>query len=529
MSPDVGIVKMPPLWTPERVYAAYRIFLAAALLVLFMVTLPAPVVGQADPSLYFIAALCFLALTIISTLLIRPLARRFPHWAPMPPIVIDVVLLTLLLHASGGVRSNLGVLLMVTVAAANILLPGRGGLFVAALATLAIMFEQFWFSVQEAKTNPLHLTEPALLGVSFFATAIIIRLIAQRLATSEALAQTQQQAIERLEALNNKIVQRMRTGVLVLDERLNVVLANPSAEQFFTTAHSLTTGSPAPPRLRELYYHWRANPQQHRPSMQLSATGPSVLVRFAPLDVAPYRLTLVFLEDERQLVQQAQQLKLSSLGRMSATIAHEIRNPLSAINHAADLLADVERSGEDSRLVEIIRAHVLRVNRIIDDVLSLSRRPDSVAQRLPLRDLLKDLKQSLVDRDMDVDRIHIDESAPNIEVRFDPAQLEQVLLNLISNARLYGGEETEIWLSLGIDPAFNLPWLRVQDTGPGISGQVEANLFEPFFTTSREGTGLGLFICRELCEANQARIDFEPSETGACFVITFAHPDRVFQ
>lgn len=512
-------------WTPGRVYATYRLLLAGALLGTFLVSWPTPVVGGRDPGLFLAGAIAFVLLALGATLWMRVLTRRFPNWGSLPAVIVDVVMLTVLMHASGGISSSLGVLLVVTVAAGGILLPGRGGLFIAALATMAVMFEQFWFSIQESRPNPLHLTESALLGVSFFVTALIISLIVQRLVRSEALAESRQRAIHQLEALNRKIVQRMRTGVLVINEGGQVLLANSAARQFFGTD---VEGRALPEPLRERFVQWRAQPERPRSSLDLGPAAPAVMVGFASLEGDEEALTLVFMEDERQLVQQAQQLKLSSLGRMSATLAHEIRNPLSAIHHAAELLEDGHRNPEDARLVEIIRSHVRRVNRIIDDMLNLSRRPASVARRFELGAAVRDFLDRHHNPAVDRDRVRLALPPEPVEVRFDPQQLEQVLDNLVSNAFRHGGRDVEVTLSVGMEARFELPWLRVRDTGPGLSPDVRAQLFEPFFTTSTQGTGLGLFVCRELCEANQARLDVEDIERGTSFVITFAHPDRVF-
>jgi len=514
-------------WTPIRVYAAYRIFLALSLITIFFLTLPTPRVGASNPALYAVAALAYLALTITSALIRERIRRQLFSWTPLIPFFVDVLLLAILIHASGGISSNLGILLMVSVAAANIVAPGRGGLFIAALASLAVMFEQFWFGLQSMRDNPFNLTEPALLGISFFATALIIRQISLRLAVSEQVAEQRRQAIHQLEAVNKQIVQRMRTGIIVIDPQFRVLIANPSAQSLFPEQRTLVD-FPVPDAVRDLYYQWRINPAQHRPSVQFSPTGPQVMVRFAALEVHPDPLTLVFLEDQRQLAQQAQQLKLSSLGRMSATIAHEIRNPLSAINHAAGLLAESPRENEDQRLLEIIQNHVKRVNGIIDDVLSLSRRQTGEAERFPLKRALENLVESLQQQGFDNSRVDIHVADPLLEVRFDPDQLHQVLLNLTTNAFRHGGKEVHVRISTGVEPQLKLPWLRVTDTGAGVEEKVRANLFEPFFTTSKQGTGLGLFVCRELCEANQARLDFEPGNPGSVFVITFAHPDRIF-
>lgn len=514
-------------WTPEKVYASYRIFLAASILPIYYFNTGSNL-GNTYPRLFEIAAITFLLLTCASALLQAIYRERGRRWSPLVTVVVDILFLTTFIHASGGIGNNLGVLMLVTVAAANILLPGRIGLFVASLATLSLMFEQLWFGLQQSRQNPFHLAEPALLGVAFFVVAVITRQIVDRLASSEALSAQRAQALQQLEALNKQIVQRMRTGILVIDPDFRILLANPSAEALIPTESGLG-GTPLPERLRELYYSWRVNPTMQRPSIQFSPTGPTLLIRFANLDVEYGQLTLVFLEDHRQLAHEAQQMKLNSLGRMTATIAHEIRNPLSAINHAAGLLADGEHDKAEQRLLEIILSHVKRVNNIIDDVLNLSRRPANASQRLALRDAIDHLLQELEETGQPHERITVEAPDYPVEVRFDPDQLHQVLTNLVANAFRHGGDDVRITIRFGIDERTELPWMRIIDNGLGITKEAEANLFEPFHTTSRQGTGLGLFVCRELCEGNQARLDYEAQDQGARFIITFAHPDRVFQ
>jgi len=517
------------LWTPARVYAAYRIILALSLVAVFYLVPDSVLTSSSQPSLFIATALLYVLITLLSTALMAPLRQRFPQWSSLLPILVDVLLLTLLIHASGGTKSTLSVLLMVTVAAASILLPGRGGLLVAALASLAMMFEQFWFSIQLHQGNPWHLTESAMLGFAFFATSIIIHLIAQRLERSEALAETRHKAIAQLEELNWQIIQRMRTGIIVFDHSQRIVQANKAAEIVMLSGHSTLINSTLPPSLTALLRQWQNNPVQHRPAIQLIAGGATVLVRFALLDHEEQPLTLAFLEDQRQLAQEAQQLKLASLGRMSATIAHEIRNPLSAINHASDLLAEAELEEGDRRLLAIISANVVRMNGIIDDVLSLSRRQAGAAERIVLAEFIERVCALWREQEnIDAQRLQVN-IPTTLQIRFDLGQLEQVLNNLIGNAFHHSDEAVQVVLSAGQQQDSGLPWLKIADTGPGIPAEAQPHLFEPFFTTSRQGTGLGLFVCRELCEANQAQLELEETASGTSFVITFAHPDRVFQ
>jgi len=524
----------PLVWTPARVYAGYRIVLAVLLVTLYSLAPSSMLGSNSQPNLFIGTAAIYLLLTLVSTTLMSPLRRLFPQWASLLPVMVDVLLLTALIHASGGIKSNLSVLLMVTVAAASILLPGRGGLLVAAIASISVIFEQFMFSIQEHNENPWLLTESAMLGLGFFVTAIIIHQIAQRLASSEALTETQQKAISQLEELNNQIVQRMRTGILVFDGDNRIVLANKAAESLLPNyLPAKTTGSATPSEvpaaLVNLRKQWLDNPVQSRPAIQLSPGGATTLVRFARLEHAEQSLTLTFLEDQRQLAQEAQQLKLASLGRMSATIAHEIRNPLSAISHAAGLLSEATLEDGDRRLLDIVQNHVRRVNGIIDDILNLSRRQAGAAERLNLHEISEKIQQHWQQHEP-TNAAQLTFNIPeNVIIRFDPGQLEQVLHNLISNAFRHGGNGARVTVKAGNNTHNGLPWMSVSDSGNGIDDSVRPHLFEPFFTTSRQGTGLGLFVCRELCEANQAQLDLEPSTEGASFMITFAHPDRVFE
>ena len=516
----------PQLWTPIRVYTAYRILLAMLLLVVFLASSEAPMLGQFNPSLFLYTSMAYVGLTFMSVLLKAPLYRGRPLM-PLIPVLSDVLVLTLLIHASGGIESNLTVLLLVTVAAASIILPGRLGLLTAALATFAVMFEQVYFALQAAANDPFQMTESGTLGVAFFAVALITRQVAQRLASSEQLAARQHGAIQHLQALNQQVVERMRTGILVFNTDFSIELCNRSAQELFP---GTAEGQRLPECLVAHFQQWQADPDEQLPPLPADRERPALDARFALLDSGDTNnaSVILFLEDRARLMQEVQQLKLASLGRMSATIAHEIRNPLSAINHASQLLEEGIAEEEDKKLLRIIQKHVARVNGIITDILGLSRRQASSAEKLSLRQIVGNSVNRWREggRDPSLLRAMIPDNLP--EVRFDVRQLDQVLDNLLGNALRHGGGK-KIEITAGAHPVTGLPWLKIRDYGPGVTPEAVDNLFEPFFTTSREGTGLGLFLCRELCESNQARLEHEAADPGASFVITFAHPDRVFQ
>ena len=238
---------------------------------------------------------------------------------------------------------------------------------------------------------------------------------------------------------------------------------------------------------------------------------------------------LIFIEDIAELRQRAQQLKLASLGRLTASIAHEVRNPLGAINHAGQLLNESDSiSQEDKRLTQIINDHSVRVNTIIENVLSISRREQSIPEKIDISTWLKMFKNELVSRyDLGKGSIKLETSEDKISIRMDPSQLQQVLWNLSENALRYSKEKPVLIFSTGIDSETERPYIDIIDHGPGISDEIRESLFEPFFTTETKGSGLGLYLARELCEANQATLVLQSSSNkGTVFRIMFMYISR---
>jgi two-component system sensor histidine kinase PilS (NtrC family) len=277
---------------------------------------------------------------------------------------------------------------------------------------------------------------------------------------------------------------------------------------------------------------WREDTQLRISPFHISQETPEVRVAFSAVrSDDPKGDVTIFLEDTGEIQQQAQQLKLAALGRLSASIAHEIRNPLGAISHAAQLLNESQNLDQaDGRLTDIIHNHCQRMNSVIENVLELSRRKPPIPVRLNLSNFLDEFRTGFIES-VDEAVIEIDVKPRDTEVRVDKSQLGQALTNLVENGVRYSresGREPYVRLEGGVDPRTERPFLNVIDRGPGVPEDKLARLFEPFFTTEASGTGLGLYISRELCEANQARLNYQPQpEGGSCFRISFAHPDRI--
>jgi two-component system sensor histidine kinase PilS (NtrC family) len=325
----------------------------------------------------------------------------------------------------------------------------------------------------------------------------------------------------------------MRTGILVLDPQNHILLANNGAQNLLGKDElaGQMLDSQCPELLKSLQ-HWLANPTLRPQSIRAFANGPTLQPSFVHLQRGNQQNILVFLEDISQIAQQAQQLKLAALGRLTAGIAHEIRNPLGAISHAAQLLQESEElQGPDRRLAQIVQDHSRRMNLVIENVLQLSRRRQSDPQLLDLKYWLTRFASEFRSSSGADQTLHLATLGSTLQTRMDPHQLTQVLTNLVQNGLRYSAKKNaqgQVWLKLFRDPESDLPVLEVEDDGEGVPAEQLHNIFEPFFTTESKGTGLGLYISRELCESNQARLDYKPREQGgSCFRITFAHPRKL--
>lgn len=517
-------------WQPLRLLNLYRLILSGLFVVLAYANFEFPTVGQFNPQLFTTVAIVYFIIALAITFTI---AWRRPNFTVQvySHVLVDMVAITLLMHASGGIKSGLGMLLIVAVASGSILLAGQAAIRFAAAAALLTLGEHVYFQL----TNPLQgtdYTHAGLLGAAFFATALLGHALAKRIRESEALAERRGIDLANMEQLAQYAIQRMQTGIVVIDDQERLWLINESARHLLGL-HETPQRTPLTqfcPTLAEQYHQWRDNdnysPSRFRPAQNVT----EILPRFAKL--GDEGGTLIFLEDTATLAQQAQQLKLASLGRLAGSIAHEIRNPLGAISHAGQLLAESTHldSGE-LRLTEIIRSNSLRMNHIIENVLQIGRRrqakPEDIHLESWLHEFVDEFSRS---QQINPECIVTSVSPSSLSVHFDPNQLHQIIWNLCHNAvrhsrNLRGQPHVEI--HVGVQSDTPIPYLDVIDNGPGIDAESVDHIFEPFFTTETKGTGLGLYIARELSECNQAHLAYLPAANGgSCFRLMFADPRR---
>jgi len=533
-----------------RVYTYYRTLLGSVLLLMFQGQFATKVLGNDNPDLFFYSSLVYTAINFV-TLVVMWQVRFAPSQRKLfSSLLIDIVAISLLMHASGGALSGLGYLLLVAIAAGGMMLRERVALFLAALATIVIISEGIYRFLFVTADNKLIFASSAL-GVLAFVTTLIFQYLTKKIRLSTEEAQAQAKHAAHLQKLAQLIVERMRTGIIVLNQQQEIELFNQSALNMLGLSEKgnqkITLADI--PELKEKLLSWQQHLSDHSPVLKLQETTNAELkVNFAYLEPNNTNETLIFLEDIRALHQQAQQLKLASLGRLTASIAHEVRNPLGAISHASQLLGESPAlPASDQRLLDIINNHSKRVSQIIENILQLSRRKAANPQRIDLQEWLTNFIADYKSSRSDGNHIHIsllqktlgipltteDESAKAqhaIEAKFDTSQLQQVLTNLFDNGIRYSKINTgkaDLRLEIGIDSHQQQPYIRVIDYGVGISDNNSKHLFEPFFTTESMGSGLGLFISKELCEANQASISYIRTAMGeSCFHLQLAHPDK---
>lgn len=516
-------------WKALQYLNLYRLSLALVIVTLNMLDITPRPLGEHDMELLKFSALFYLVYNLVNVFTILNQRPAFTKQLDIQ-VLIDIVIITFMMHASGGAGSGLGALLVVAVAGGSLLAGGRTAAFFAAIAALAVLLDQI-YTVLEGGMPSTSYTQAGLLGVTFFVTAMIGHTLARRIKDSEALAEKRGIDLANMAQLTEYIIQRMQTGVIVLDGNNRIRLINESARHLLGTQQEhYTSIESLSPALAEHLSRWRQDSNYLAPIIRPSSTGSGVLPRFAMLGDNTNPGTMIFIEDTAATAQQAQQLKLASLGRLTASIAHEIRNPLSAISHAGQLLEEAKQSDpSDRRLTEIIRTHSQRVNTIIENIMQLSRRQQTHSEEIDLGHWLRDFHREFCHDNpgsADIMKIHL--NPEKIMIRFDNSQLTQVITNLCRNAIRHCRRSDAPWVILrpGLSDEANRPYLEIVDNGPGVADEDINKLFEPFFTNSNEGTGLGLYIARELCESNQSQLDYLPQKHGACFRITFADPRR---
>lgn len=516
----------------HAIYNLYRLVLALILLISYYYRSATSPLGALDSTLFLNTTIAYAVLNILSLL---PTERVLARWRHTPSYfalinVGDILMLVLLCYASGGVASGLAPLLIMPVATGSLLFGIRLSTFFAAVATIALFYGEFYIYLTVPNSEDYYF-QTGLLGLLLFISAWSTQWVSGRIKEKDLVNRRQAASIQALQQINQQIIARMQTGIVVIDQDEHILNMNSAARSLL----GLADAEPPllPTLIHDLLRDWLHSPNTRPAPFRLSPSAPEIQANFAYLPGENGVNILLFVEDNTELSSRAQHLKLMSLGRLTASIAHEIRNPLGAISHAAQLLTESPTlDAQDTRLLDIINTHARRMNTIIQNVLELSRHKAVTTERLELGEWVEQFAVRL--RNAYQYPLQCQLVAPNmpIWIHFNSSQLEQVVTNLCDNGLRYSQRQTgeaAITLAIGNDVSTGLAWLDIIDEGPGLPDADTEQAFEPFFTTEAGGTGLGLFICKELCEANQARLFFQRTADGrSAFRLSFAHNDRHF-
>ncbi|MHB1333664.1 MAG: sensor histidine kinase [Sulfuriferula sp.] len=517
------VVQPDSYWRTLHYLNLYRLTLGGVFLVVSLLSSEQPLLGQENPALFFLYNIIYLGLAALAIVTISLRKPRF-EWQVSFQILTDITLIVLMMTVSGGVRSGLGLLLMVSLVSSGLISRGRLVLLHAALATVAVLVAHT-FGVLDYHQAVGDYSQAGLLGVAFFTTAWIAHVLTKRSHVSEQLAASRAKDLENMAQINQLVIEDMQDGVIVLDGEGNIRQANRHAVRILDLAGAPGEGVGQPlvnvvPALVDCLEQWRKNSQASFAALTVGSSSAECQPRFIAVGDKRVMGAVLVLEDLSRVHQQAQQIKLAALGRLTANIAHEIRNPLSSISHAAQILhEDASEDKTHIRLLEIINDNTRRIDRLVGDVLALNRRDRVQPETIVLDSYLSTFVEefSLTENiSLDSIRLNVDQGG---RVCFDRGHLNQVLWNLCRNGWRYSRKQAgsiELW----VDVLNTRVDLHIVDDGAGIPAENMSKLFEPFFTTDSLGTGLGLYISRELCEANRASLNYVADKAGGHFKIS---------
>ncbi len=513
----------------------FRLTLGSLLLALFLAVTEPRIIGGTSETLAWGALLAMLAFGVVEIWLLR---HRSPSSAIQiyAQLALDLTVTTALMHASGGVSSGVGGLLIVSIGALALLVSRQSAFLFAAVAALTMLGEQTLSQLQGTTTTAAY-APTGILGAVIFVIAIVVQVLRNRMLETEALAEQRGVDLKNLGDLNQYIVQHLRESIVVVDgdDRLRLINESAATQLGAASDGPSQSLSDVSPELADRLAVWRnLGSASSEPPLNLnSADGTTTIIpHFASMGSEHSGGTLIFLEDTSLLAERVQQTKLASLGRLSASIAHEIRNPVGAMSHAGQLLAESPGIGsEEQRLTDIIRVNGTRVSQIVESVLALSRRDKTRPEHVQLKPWIEEFVQEFVQtQELTEESVTVLDCTPDTEVRMDLTHLHQIVWNLCDNAVKYGSAPAgsiTVELNCGRLEASGRPYLEIADRGPGIDPEKTEDVFEPFYTGADGGTGLGLFISRELCEYNGATLRHRPrTGGGSVFRVVFSDPTR---
>jgi two-component system sensor histidine kinase PilS (NtrC family) len=454
------------------------------------------------------------AYLVMAALFVLGIRARWPGFQIQltAHITADIIFVMLLMSTSERLADGLALLLVISIASGGLVGSGRLSLLYAAMASIALLL-QHGFSVLSDNQGIDSFFRIGLLCAGYFAIGWLAHALTQRALRSERLAQQQAEELALLNRINALAIENSPDGLLAISGEGVVRHASPRALALLDVSLPVKPGFT---RLEACSPELARLAQQLQPGATSSLATPTAQLRVRCIPLAtPDNSRVLVLEDQSLAEQAAQRLKLAALGRLTANIAHEIRNPLSAISHAAQLLHEDTHDAAHVKLTAIIENNTRRLDRLVEEVLTLNRRDrlNPVSHdAATLTTLIGELRHT---EEIPADAVTT--SMPDtLRFQFDPDHLRQIVWNLLRNAWRFSRKQAAS-IRFSARMAGDSVQIEIEDDGPGVPAEHQGKLFEPFFTTDAQGTGLGLFLARELAEANHATLTYVPGTEGARF------------
>lgn len=517
---EQSFISSPPElknWPALQVFSFFRFLLATTFVILSHFQIGPIFLGQLDRVLFLTTVDAYLGASILG--LIGAILKR-PNYDLQVniPIFFDFLAITLLMHSSGGIGTGLGILMVIIVAAHSLLAPKLLALLGAALSSTAILAEQIYVHITHSMIAPLF-SQAGLLGLCIFVTAIIAAQLKQRMYKMQQLAYSRGVRLQTSLKLNAQVVAFMQEGVIVLDQNQRIQLINSAALRMLCIAADKQVHhfEDLPIRFQQAFNKWFFENEEEL--FQVSKDSPEIRLSGSPLsDEDNATGYVIYIHDISKAAQKAQHMKLALLGSLAANIAHEIRNPLSSVSHAAQLLNESPALKEnDSKLVHMIKDNCDRMNTVIKNVLSMSKKQSSNPEVLDINEYMHHFVDQFNPPGLPPIQMRFKPLQEKCFVNIDPTQLRQMLINLCENGLRYSMRQTnqpKLDIVMACNESNNAIMIHIRDYGPGIDGRDAKHMFEPFYTTESHGSGLGLYISREICQMNGGDIYYKAEENG---------------
>ena len=511
----------------------YRMLLAVFLSTASLTSVSVGSLGSRNPELFIYTSFSYAFLSLLFAFLIH---YDWPGYIIQCrlQILVDIIITILLYNASSGRGSGIEILFFITVSASGILLGGRAALITASTATILLILEHF-YEILTNQQPPGGLTSLGFIGSGLFITAFIIYYLTLLLRKTEIEVAEKNITLQKMGHINQLIVEQLESGIIVVDQFSQVILFNNSARELLTAPDNLNIPLPLDSllnkiSLNDIYFSKISHEKESKIELP---SGKTIIAHYKPLGDKAENGYLILFDDYSQIEKEKRNEKFIAMGRLSASIAHEIRNPLGAICHAGQLLA--ESPGiykEDVRLVEIIEGQSRRIDQIIKTVLGLGQENEQNLQKISVYDWLNRVindftrENRLTEDSILLSGDHI------ISAYGDPTQLRQVIQNLLTNSLRYADTSKSpiVMIDISENTSGEGCTIGLSDNGPGIDRSIQDKVFEPFFTTSSTGNGLGLFIARKICLSNGASLEYIHKESGnGYFVLMLADKNTCYR